>query len=117
MLEVKLTVRPKNLLRRKRLSATEMKHVPSNIIKDRSALFGNWLSSLVIDVELLFNKNEDLQEDFDKVKSEYQNLIQLQLVKIKQLELFLNFNLVCYFVCYSLIVSVIELVKKCFVMC
>jgi len=42
-----------------------MKHVPSSIINDRSALFGNWVSSLVIDVELLvlFNKNDEERED------------------------------------------------------
>jgi hypothetical protein len=63
----RITVRPKKLLRRKRLSAIAIKHVPSNIIKDRSALFGNWISSLVIDVELLFvllfNKNDEDNED------------------------------------------------------
>jgi hypothetical protein len=35
------TVRPKKLLRRKRLSATDIKHVPRRIINERSALFGN----------------------------------------------------------------------------
>ncbi len=55
----KLTVRPKNLLLRKRLSATAMKHVPRSIMKERSALFGNCISTFDINVELLlFNKNE-----------------------------------------------------------
>ncbi len=54
----KLTVRPKNLLLRKRLSATAMKHVPRSIMKERSALFGNCISTFDINVELLFNKTE-----------------------------------------------------------
>jgi hypothetical protein len=57
-LQINFTVRPKNVLRRKRLSATAIKHVPSNIINERSALFGNSVSSLDITEELLVNKSE-----------------------------------------------------------
>jgi hypothetical protein len=36
-----------------------MKHVPRSIMKERSALFGNCISTFDINVELLlFNKNE-----------------------------------------------------------
>jgi len=41
-----LTVRPKNLLRRKRFNATDIKQVPNRIINESKALFGNWLSSV-----------------------------------------------------------------------
>ena len=60
---IELTVRPKKLLRRKRFNATEMKHVPRSMINDRSALFGNGLSSLGIGVELLFETNNGEDED------------------------------------------------------